>query len=188
MLLTFVAASIFLNGVNIDGLRNQSFEKCRSARIDERGDMHLDCPGYQVEGPKGEPVAPSAQPAAYVPTQITKHYWLVSENQDSVNTQYDMDVFINSKWLRKIKAADPQVVVDITRYLNPGPNKILFAATKHLEQGRKGTAPTSFMKITVGEGGEAGGNTVLIDNPLLECKRTAAEIENVNEEFTITGR
>src|SRR5262249_37736493 len=108
-------------------------------------------------------------------------------NQDSVNAQYDMDVFINSKWLRKIKAADPQVVVDITKNLQPGPNKILFAATKHVERGRAGTAPTSFMKITVGEG-ESGGNTVMIDNPLIECKRTAAELENINEEFTIQGR
>jgi hypothetical protein len=185
MLLSLFTASIFLNGVNIDGLRNQSFEKCRSAKIDDRGDIRLDCPGYQVEGPKGEAVP--AQPAAFVPTSITKHYWMVSENQDSINAQYDMDVFVNSKWVRKIKAGEPQIVLEITKYLNPGPNKILFAATKHIEQGRKGTAPTSFLKVTVGEG-ESGGNTVMIDNPLLECKRTAAEIENVNEEFTIQGR
>jgi hypothetical protein len=39
----------------------------------------------------------------------------------------------------------------------------------------------------VGEG-DSGGNTVTIDNPLIESKRTAAETENVNEEFTILGR
>jgi hypothetical protein len=39
----------------------------------------------------------------------------------------------------------------------------------------------------VGEGNE-GGNTVTIDNPLIESKRTAAETDNVNEEFTLQGR
>ena len=41
--------------------------------------------------------------------------------------------------------------------------------------------------MVVGEG-ESGGGNVMIDNPLLECKRTAAEIDNVNEEFTIQAR
>ena len=36
--------------------------------------------------------------------------------------------------------------------------------------------------------GESGGNNVMIDNPLIECRRTAAEMENLNEEFTIQGR
>jgi hypothetical protein len=182
-MLMVLLASIFLNGVNIDGVRNQSFEKCKSARIDERGDVRLDCPGYQVEAPP-----PGAQPASFVPgAAISKHYWMVSENQDSAAAQYDLDVFVNSKWVRKVKAGEPQIVLEITRFLSPGPNKILFAATKHLESGRKSQQPSSYLKITVGEG-EAGGNTVMIDNPLVECKRTAAETENVNEEFTIQGR
>jgi hypothetical protein len=49
MLTLLVAASVFLNGVNIDGAKAQSFEKCRSARVDEKGNVHLDCPGYQAE-------------------------------------------------------------------------------------------------------------------------------------------
>ena len=78
-------------------------------------------------------------------------------------------------------------MLEITRYIQPGPNKLLFAATKHIEGGRKGTAATSFVKFIVGEG-ESGGNNVMIDNPLVELKRTAAETENLNEEFTIQGR
>jgi hypothetical protein len=184
MRLFLVAVSVFLNGVNIDGLRNQTFEKCRATKIDDKGDIWLDCPGYQVEAPP--PAA--GQPASYVPGAITKHFWLVSENQDSINAQYDMDVFINSKWVRKVKAGEPQIVLEVTKYLTPGPNKVLFAATKHIETGRKGTAPTSYLKIIVGEGGEQAGGQLMIDNPLIECKRTAAEVENINEEFTITGR
>jgi hypothetical protein len=75
-------------------------------------------------------------------------------------------------------------VLDISRFLNPGSNKLLFAATKRA--GKSGT-PSSFVRLIVGEG-ESTGSQVLIDNPLLECKRTAAETDNVNEEFTLTAR
>ena len=178
-------AAIYLNGVNIDSLRGQSFEKCKTVKIDDRGDVYLDCPGYQVQAQAPAPTTPVV-PAA-VATAITKHYWMVSEDAQSAFAQYDLDVFINSKWIRKLKAGEPQMVLEITKYLQPGPNKILFAATKHMEVGRKSSSPANYLKVVVGEG-EAGGNTVMIDNPLVECKRTAAETDNVNEEFTIQGR
>jgi hypothetical protein len=186
-MLIVLATSIFLNGVNIDGVRNQTFEKCRSAKIDDKGDVQLDCPGYEVERPVAAPPAKAAQAAPAVPATLTKRYWLVSENQDSAAAQYDLDVFVNSKWVRKVKAGEAQIVLEITKFVTPGPNKILFAASKHMEAGRKSEQPTSYLKITVGEG-DSAANTVTIDNPLVECKRTAAETENVNEEFTIQGR
>ena len=190
-MLTLLLASVFLNGVNIDGLRSQKFEKCKTVRIDDRGDLHLDCPGYQVErpaaavpasatGPAIAPLLPSAVAAA-----LTKRYWLVSEEKDGA--QFDVDVFVNAKFIRKIRAGEAQVVLEITRYLHPGVNKVLFAATKRPEAERKSASPASFLKLVVGEG-DAGGNTVTVDNPLIESKRTAAETENVNEEFTLQGR
>ncbi|MCA1828252.1 MAG: hypothetical protein ABR567_22180 [Myxococcales bacterium] len=193
-MITLLVASVFLNGVNVDGLRSQSFEKCKSVKIDDHGDLYLDCPGYEVQA-QAAPIVPSAPtpvaaasmaPAA-TPGVITKHYWMVSEDANGAQAQYDLDVFVNSKWVRKIKAGEPQIVVEITRYLQPGQNKVLFAATKHMEGGRKTNLASSFLKITVGEG-ESGGNTVMIDNPLIEVKRTAAETDNINEEFTLQAR
>ncbi len=198
-MLAMLLAATFLNGVNIDGLRAQSFEKCKTVKIDDRGDVYLDCPGYEVQAAPAPatpplpaptasaPLVPSAPTPAAAPPggPISKHYWMVSE--ENPGAQYDLDVFVNSKWVRKVKAGEPQIVLEVTRYLSPGPNKVLFAATKHLEPGHKSASRASFLKITVGEG-ESGGNTVMIDNPLVECKRTAAETENVNEEFTLQAR
>jgi hypothetical protein len=189
-MLTLLLASVFLNGVNIDSLRSQKFEKCKAVRIDDRGDVHLECPGYQVEQ---QPAAASAlAPAPLIPSALaaamTKRYWLVSEEKDSASAQYDVDVFVNAKFIRRIKAGEPQVVLEITRHLHSGANKVLFAASKRVEAGgRKSASPASFVKLVVGEGNE-GGNTVTIDNPLIESKRTAAETDNVNEEFTLQGR
>jgi hypothetical protein len=144
-------------------------------------------PAPAVPPPAAAPVVPAAPSAPATPTSITKHYWMVSEDHDSAAAQYDFDVFINSKWVRKVKAGEPQIVLEVTKYLAPGANKVLFAATKHMEAGRKSASANAFLKITVGEG-ESGGNTVMIDNPLVECKRTAAEIDNLNEEYPLQAR
>src|SRR4051812_27976918 len=182
-------ASVYLNGVNIDALRSQKFEKCKVVRIDDRGDVHLDCPGYQVE--KQGAAASALAPAPLVPSggaaAMSRRYWLVTEEKGGASAQYEVHVFLNGKFVRKIRAGEPQVVLEITRYLHPGSNKALLAATKRADGGRKSTSAASFVKLVGGEG-NAGGTTVTIDNPLIETKRAAAEIENVNEEFTIQGR
>jgi len=184
-MVTLLVASVFLNGVNVDGLRSQTFEKCTAVRIDERGNVNLDCPGYRVEQQAAAPAAPVV-PAATA-AALTRHYWLISEDRDGAATQYEVDVFVNGKFVRKVKAGEPQVVLEITKHLHPGVNKVLFAATKHADGGRASVSPASWLKLVVGEG-EAGANTVTIDNPLFESRRTAAESDNVNEEFTLQGR
>ncbi len=189
MLTPLLAASVFLNGVNIDGVRAQSFEKCRSVRIDEKGNLHLDCPGYQVEAPgaarsaAAPPTIPVAAASVALPS-IGKHYFLVTEQSDGAAAQYDVDVYVNSKWVRKVRSGDEQIVLEITRFLAPGANKVLFAASK---RAAKPGPASSFVRLIVGEG-ESSGSQVLIDNPLLECKRTGAEVDNVNEEFTLQAR
>jgi hypothetical protein len=180
-MLIALLASVYLNGVNVDGLRSQSFEKCKAVKIDEHGDVRLECPGYQVQQQASAPAA------AAVSGAITRHYWLVSEEKDSAATQYDVDVFVNSRWVRKIKAGEPQLVLEITRFVQPGPNRVLFAAVKQPGAGRKGASDGSFVRFTVGEG-RSHEDRVEIDDPLVECKRTAAETGDVNEEFTIQGR
>ena len=185
-----LAASVFLNGVNIDGVRGQSFEKCRAVRIDDKGNVQLDCPGYQAESAGGSASAAVVLPsipvagASFAPASLAKHYFLVTEQNDGAAAQYDIDVYVNSKWVRKVRSGDEQIVLDITKFLSPGANKVLFAATKRAP---KAGAASSFVRFIVGEG-ESSGAQVLIDNPLVECKRTAAETDNVNEEFTVQAR
>jgi hypothetical protein len=183
-MVTLLLASVFLNGVNIDTLRSQTFEKCNAVRIDDRGDVHLDCPGYKVESQL--PLSPPLAPAA-VASAITRRYWLVTEEKDGGATQYEVDVFVNGKFLRKIRAGEPQVAMEITKDLHPGVNKVMFASTKRMEGGRRSVSPQSWLKLVVGEG-ESGGGTITIDNPLIETRRTAADTDNLNEEFTLQGR
>src|SRR2546428_9687050 len=154
-----LVASIFLNGVNIDGVRAQTFEKCRAVRIDDKGNLHLDCPGYQVENPGGAAAAPVVLPsipvagASLAPPGLAKHYFLVTEQNDGAAAQYDIDVYVNSKWVRKVRSGDEQIVLDITKFLSPGANKVLFAATKRAP---KAGAASSFVRFIVGEAESSG--------------------------------
>ena len=130
---TALIASVFLNGVNIDGLHNQSFEKCRAVKIDDNGDVHLDCPAYQVEQ---APAAQKAQPATHTETtgakavtastaaSLSKHYWLVAEQTAECAALVDVEIFLNASRLRSVKQAETQSGVDISQKVRAGKNSL----------------------------------------------------------------
>jgi len=196
--------SVTLNGVNIDGVTGQKFENA-TVTIDAEGNVHIEAKGYAarpsdgsapaalpaggaaaVAGAAGAAVA-SARPAGE-PGRLSRRYFLATEQSLPDGTQYDVEVFINASWIRVIRSADPQVVVEITRYLRPGQNKVTLACTKKL-QGveRRSYARDVTMKVVVGEG-NVGGDHVMIDDPLVLMTRTAAETDDKVEEFTIEAR
>lgn len=187
------AAPVYLNGVNIDGLTNQRFEKC-TVIIDEKGAVQLSCPGYSIQsqalGKSGASIVPeSSNTPTEVPSpgRITKRYWLVTEQNMPGATQFDVDLFINSKWIRKLKSNEDQIITEMTKYLEPGPNKILLAAHKNIIGARKSYSPEHYFRITIGEG-NVGGDQVMIDNPIVEFKRTAAQTDDASQEFTLVAR
>src|SRR6266436_9881002 len=135
-----------------------------------RATSNSTAPGTRWRIPVVLPSIPVAG-ASLAPPSLAKHYFLVTEQSDGASAQYDIDVYVNSKWVRKVRSGDEQIVLDITKFLSPGANKVLFAATKRAQ---KAGAASSFVRFIVGEG-ESSGAQILIDNPLLECKRTAAE-------------
>jgi hypothetical protein len=200
--------SVSLNGVNIDGVTGQRFENC-SVTIDAEGNIHIEARGYtvrqltpQAEGaaapaPKAVPLPPpllpqpqvaSAAPApAVAAPQLTRRYFLATEQSRPDGTQYDIAVFINAKWIRELKSSEDQVIVEITKHLNPGSNRVVLAATKRTSGSRRSYSKDVTFRVIIGEG-NAGGDHVMIDNPLVEMKRTAAETDDVTEDFTLAAR
>ncbi|HSP78922.1 MAG TPA: hypothetical protein VLQ93_10350 [Myxococcaceae bacterium] len=200
-----LAGSVFLNGVRIDGVTNQKFEKA-TVRIDEQGNVHIDAPGYAVRMVTPPPSAAPATPApaapapaaaptpasapakeARAPSRITRRYWLVTEQTAPGMTEYDIDLYVNSKWVRKLRNGEEQVVSEITRHLLPGKNTVLFVAHKVAGEARRSLSPEHVFRIIIGEGNEGGGN-LMIDNPLVRFQRTAADDGDVSEEFTLSTR
>ncbi len=182
---TASAKGVFLNGVNIDGVVNQKFENV-TVVIDDKGNVLIAAKGYEVQA-----VPPKTSPAtsAVAPGPVTKRYFLVSEIAGPGMAQYDIDVFVNSVWIKRFSSSDPQAqtVAEITRHLHKGKNTVHFTATKVMGEQRKSASPQHYIKIYIGEG-NMGGNNVMIDNPLLEYKRDASETQNFADEFVIEGK
>ncbi len=203
------AGQVVINGVSIgtidmtvDGLKGIKLTGCSNVKIDAQGNVDIVCPGYDLQAAGAAPTppasttpapAPAASDTAPVepslpppsaqaaPTTITKHYWLVTEQPQPGAAQYDIDLFVNSKWIRTLHSSDPQVVFELTPNLQPGDNKIVLTATKHLGGGRISASPSVFYRVVIGEGDVGGGN-VMISNPLIDWRVTAAQTQNVTAE------
>ncbi len=182
-------AAVFLNGTNVDNVQiNAKMERC-TVTFDGKGNVLIDAPGYQVQsvqGP-GPGAPPGSPPAVAAGASLTKKYFVVSEQSMPGMVQYDIDLYVNSKWVRKFRSDDDQVVSDITSFVRPGPNKVLFVAKKNLVGPRRSFSPEATYRVTVGEG-EATGEKVVIDNPLLSFKRSADQSDDTSQEFALNGR
>jgi hypothetical protein len=175
-----LAESVYLNGTRVDGLTNTKIDKC-AVEFDAKANVLLTCPGYsvKVEGVPAKAPAPAEAPS--------KHYFLVSEQSVVGATDFDIDVFVNSKFYRRMRSQEEPYVGEITRLLSPGKNAITFVARKRTTGSRKSFSPEHFFRITVGEGAEAHSQ-VMIDNPLLTYQRTAADAADDSQELTLTAR
>jgi len=217
------AGSVYLNGVNIDGVTDQQFEKA-TVRIDSHGNILIDAPGYaaKVVGsaplPAPAPVSPVAPatasvvspapvvpatapvatapvapasvapaPVAPAPARITKRYWLVTAQTAPGMAEYDINVYLNARWLMTLRNTSEQDVVEVTRLLSPGPNTITLEAKKLSIGPRKSFSAEHVFTVVLGEGNE-GGDNVMIDNPLVTFKRTAADTESLSKEFAFNAR
>ena len=179
--------SVFLNGVNVDGAAlTQKFERC-TVTFDGKGNVLIDAPGYAIQSVSQPPAAAEPPVAATAPGVLSKKYFVVSEQSMPGMTQYDIDLFINAKWIRKFHSDDDQVVTEVTQYLHPGPNRILFMAKKNIVGSRKAFSPAATYMITLGEG-DASGDKVVIDNPLVTYKRSADQMDDASQEYTVNGR
>jgi hypothetical protein len=199
--------SITLNGVNVDGVADQRFENA-TVVIDAAGNVHITARGYAVKGEAASPppaatatatatapspagaAAPTGPVAAATapPARLTKRYFLASEQSQPDGTQYDVEVFINSSWIRVLRSSDPPWVGEITRFLKPGTNKVTLAAAKKLAGAtrRHYTADVT-LRVVIGEG-NVGGDHVMIDAPLVVMTRNAAELDDKTEEYTVEAR
>ena len=184
---TALAASVYLNGVKIDGVTNQTFQNCQ-VNIDAHGNVHITAKGYAVGGAAAAaaPVQPATQTAT-AGGPPTRRYWLVTEKAAPGMSQYNIELFINSVSVRKFLDVEEHMVVEITKYLRSGPNKLLFMAKKDVGSTRRSASPQHYFRVIIGEGA-AGGRDVMINKKEIDYKRTAFEMQDFNDEFTLMAQ
>jgi len=173
------ARSVFLNGVKIDGLNNQTFKRA-TVHIDARGDVYITAKGYSVKELGTRRAAPTAEAAS-------RQYWLVATETNPGKVQWDVDVHINGKRVARIKWNGGQVVTDISRYLVRGDNEILFRARRNLSRARMSYSPADKLNIVIGPGAKQG-KAVVIRDDLARLTLTAAQTEPVDRQVTVRAR
>jgi len=175
------AVEVFFNGVRVSGLKNQNFKNC-GVRFDGDGNVHITAKGYsvkRVDQSGGSKTAPSTP-------GVSKQYYLYAKSSRPGFVQYDIDVYINGKWVKKIRNSERQVVMDISRSLRKGKNIVHFAATKNYGgKGRLSTSAADEMSVFIGLGSKGGG-TVNITTTLADFKANASTTKNFGREQTVT--
>lgn len=169
------AGSIFLNGVKIDGVRDQEF-KAVNVKIDKDGNIHISAPQYIVK------TADDPNQKATAPAQA-KAYFLVTQISKDGRGGYDIDLFINGNWIKKITNKDEQIVMDLTKYLQNGKNTIRLTGVKAKDEVANPVS-NGFTEVIVGEGA-AGKNNVVIDRPLIDFKFLSKESNPIIKDFDI---
>lgn len=181
------AVELFVNGVNVEGLTGQRFEKV-NVRIDDKGNIWIDAPGYSV---KRVTAAPDRDPGVVLrdTPAITRRYFLVSEQNVPGMTEYDIDVYINGRLIRSLHSTEEQIVTEVTKYLKPGKNTVIFQAKKSLASpdNPRSVSKTHVFRAIVGEG-VMGPDQVIIENPVITFSRTAADMNDVAQEFSLVPK
>ncbi len=171
------AAAVYLNGVDITSVRNKTFKNA-TVRIDDKGNIHIDAPGYKVEvvNPQDEAAGPNPN--------LTNHYYLVTQPSAEGKAQYDFIVTIGGVEKKVIPAGSPQVILEISAWLNPGPNEIRLTAAKRLEKGRKSASQNDEARLIIGRG-HVENKIVKIDGILTSLNVNASQVDTKNKVFTL---
>jgi hypothetical protein len=185
------ARDVYLNGVKLDSsvlIQSQTFPACE-VQFDEKGDVHITAKGFKVEtkpaaasadAPGSAPAAPSAQ-------ALSKRYWLISKQPKKGMAQYEVDIYLNGKFVKKVRAQDDPVILDVTKSVRPGVNEVKLIATKTMGDKRLSSSPTDTLEIVLGEG-TVGGGTVSITKTVVSYVRSAQETKNFSDDARFDGR
>jgi hypothetical protein len=181
------AGSVYVNGVNVDALRNQTFDNVK-VTLDANGNILIDAPNYRIEV-QGQgatsppptsttttppatytaaPGATTARPSA--PATVTSasnpgtagigagRWWLVTE--DNGSRGHAIEVYVNNTLVTTVHSGDPQMILDLGPWMANGSNAIRMASNS---QGASGGS----LNVYVGTGHNDAG-TVVMDAPAVQ--------------------
>lgn len=189
-----LAGSVYVNGVNVDALRNQTFENVK-VTIDAYGNVIIDAPSYRIEV-AGQTTAPPATtppavatttPPAVTTPPVTApqpttgsvgqgKWWLVTE--DSGSQGHAIDVYVNGTLVTTARSGETQRIVDVGGYLRPGPNTVKVVSNSVNPSGGS-------LIIYVGPGNNQSG-TVVMDAPAVQYGVGATRTGPFQREYQIT--
>ena len=167
---TALAGSVFVNGVNVDALRNQTFKNVTSVTLDAEGNVVIDAPGYEIQVVGTQGGVPPAEntttpdsppmdaPPVGDPAVPISRWWLVTE--DNASSGHVISIYLNGVLVRSLPSGQPQLIEDLAAYLHPGDNQVRVESSS--------TAPSGgTFYVYLGSGNNDSG-TVVMDTPQVQ--------------------
>lgn len=200
---TALGGSLYVNGVLVDGLRNQTFSGCE-VLIDAKGNIHVTAPGYHIEVVDPAPsrrsrraAAAAPLPAAPPPPPISDlpeadlptaprssslqgglvaagQWWLLTEDAGS---GHQVKVYVNGARVLSLESGAGSAVRDLAGWLRPGDNTVRVESTSY--QGASGG-----MAVLLAPGEDRMG-AIILEEPRVRFS-TAGASGSLSREYILT--
>lgn len=162
---------VFINDVQVDpaSIAGKSLTHV-TVRFDPEGNVRIDAPGYEVR--LTDPAASPAPTDSLVPQG---RYWLVTEDDGTVG--HTIEVSINGQLAVTVTSAEPQRVVDLARWLQPGENAVSVKGTSQQPKGGN-------LYVYIGSGQTDPAGTMVMGEPAVEFGLGASREGVTEREFS----
>ena len=179
------AGKIFLNDMDITGVKNKSFKKVKEVKITANGDIYLIAPQYEVKvmetGGKTSQTATSNTNSAALAGQ----YFMATQGAGK-KAQYQLVITINGIQRLIIDPSSSSKIEEITGWLKKGSNTVTVTARKQLGSGRISTSKDDKLTLMIGKGHE-DKKVVKIDKLMATFKCDASKLTDITRTYTITA-
>lgn len=142
-----------------------------TVRFDEQGNILIDAPGYKIQ--TSNPTRTATGPA---PLVAPSTYWLVTE--DNGSSGHSVECWINGTLAVTVQSGDPQKILDVGRWLQPGSNTIQMKSRS--EQASGGS-----FYVYIGTGKADEGGTVVMDAPTVQFGLGATREGSYQREYSL---
>jgi hypothetical protein len=184
---TALAVEVFLNGVKITGLSDQTIEKA-TVTLDKAGNVHISAPEYKVREVGADGAAAPAPVAAPVANRanLQRKYFVITDVPRANVTAYSVQLMVNSRFVRTFDDSIPQNIIELNEHLQAGANTVSFLGKRPAGKAAGG-GPSELFTILVGYGKTDGGQLV-IEEVIGELKIPATAEGEVAKSFDFTAK
>ncbi len=166
------AARVYINDVRADALRDMELRGV-DVRFDERGDIYIIAPNYNIEVVGGSDEEADSEGAGEAVAEGV--WWLVT--QDNASSGHEVEVYVGDTLVKTIRSGGAQVIMDLGPYLVRGENTISFVS-------KGGEVGGGLLQIYVGQASNEGG-TLNMATPQIDYKRRSTDSDRELRDFVL---
>ncbi|MBW2703377.1 MAG: hypothetical protein JRF33_21370 [Deltaproteobacteria bacterium] len=186
-----LAVDIFLNGVKITGLSDQTIDGAKVV-LDKQGNVHITATDYKVRELAGatttQPTTQPTPPPVVNPANLQQQYFVITEVSKPGVTGYKVQLIVNNKFIKDLPDTIAQNVVELNPYLVAGDNTVSFRALRPAGAVAKSTLATDTFALIIGQGKAGDGGQLTISDVLAEFKVAATDSGEKSKSFALKAK